>query len=57
VAFDTTTFRMQGLISTFFIAGFYLVILVLLLVMLHIWKKLAARILWKLYTRVRCCEV
>ncbi|ONL96584.1 Palmitoyltransferase AKR1 [Zea mays] len=31
--------------------GFYLVILVLLLVILHIWKKLAARILWKLYTR------
>ncbi|AQL07661.1 DHHC zinc finger domain containing protein [Zea mays] len=31
--------------------GFYLVILVFLLVILLIWQRLVARILWKLYTR------
>jgi hypothetical protein len=30
------------------------VILVFLLVILLIWQRLVARILWKLYTRVRC---
>jgi hypothetical protein len=46
------TFGIEGLVE-FLTAGFCLVILALLHTNLHFWKKLAARILWMPYARVR----